>query len=248
MPITHMPNEPASKPTAAERLRESLSRAQAVRSEANMHPVRSERRRQLKQWQVERLSRTFADLLAHPRYGPPARFFRSDLYGTKDVDQRDRDIERMYPAMVHMLPANALDTVAIALELDALSEELDHDLAIILWDELKCESDINDAIYTEAYQRSGKYKERQNQITLIVELGHDLDKLVHTPFLYASLRLMRQPAKVAGLGELQSFLERGFTAFHDMGSADEFLAIIHQRETAILDRIFAGHPKPFECD
>jgi hypothetical protein len=237
---------PPDKPVAAERVRQNLVRAQNVRAEADADPVQAKRRRRLKIWQVERLTRTYADMVSHPRHGPPSEFFRTDLYGPKEVSQRDRDIERVYPTMVRLLPASALDVVATAFEVDALSEELDHDLAVILWEELKCEDQINDAIYAEGYRRSGKKTERERQIALVLRLGWDLDKLIRTPFLYTSLKLMRAPAKMAGLGELQSFLERGFTAFRGMGGADEFLAIIKKRETIILEKIFAGDPHPFE--
>lgn len=234
------------KGDAAKQLRENLTRVQTIRIEADAQPLRAERRRQLKAWQVQRLSRTYADLLAHPRYGAAAEFFRSDLYGPKDFSQRDRDVERVFPVMLRLLPPSALATVADVLELDALSEELDRDLAIILWDQLHCEGRIDDATYAEGYRRTGKRALRERQIEVIGEVGRDLDRLVHTPLLYSSLKMMRRPAKLAGLAELHHFLERGFTAFRAMNGVDEFLAIIVQRETAILKRIFAGASDPFD--
>lgn len=56
---------------------------------------------------------------------------------------------------------------------------------------------------------------------------------------------MRRPARLAGMEDLQSFLERGFEAFRHMGGADYFLATIGAREKAILNRLFSGHPSPF---
>ena len=60
-----------------------------------------------------------------------------------------------------------------------------------------------------------------------------------------ALTMMRGPARVAGLGDLQAFLERGFSAFRRMDGAATFLATIHQRETALLDAIMAGASAPF---
>ena len=234
------------KDASAHRLRENLIRVQALRNEADTQPVQAERRLRVKAWQVQRLSRTYADLLVHPRYAKPAEFFRSDVYGPKNFQQRDRDVERIYPTMVRVLPAGALAAVASALELDVLSEELDRDLAAILWDEPQCDERIDDTLYAESYRRAGKRVLRERQIAVIDELGRDLDRLVHVPLLYTSLKMMRQPARLAGFAELQSFLERGFTAFRDMNGADEFMAIIVRRESAILEKIFAGHPKPFD--
>jgi hypothetical protein len=50
---------------------------------------------------------------------------------------------------------------------------------------------------------------------------------------------------MAGMEDLQLFLERGFEAFRHMGGATHFLSTIAQRETAILNRLFSGHPSPF---
>lgn len=236
------------KNATATRLRESLKRVRAIRSDADTHPVWATRRLRLKAWQVDRLTRSYADLLNHPRYGKAAAFFRTDLYGPRDASQRDRDVERVFPAMVRILPAAALDVVATALELDALSEELDRDLALVLWEDLECGDRIDDALYTEGYRRIGQRAQRERQIVVIAELGRDLDRLVHVPLLYQSLKMMRQPARLAGIAALQSFLERGFTAFRDMGGADEFLALIVRRETTILERIFAGDAAPFALE
>ena len=59
------------------------------------------------------------------------------------------------------------------------------------------------------------------------------------------LKLMRRPAHMAGLGDLQDFLERGFESFREMKGADEFLATLRGREEKILSRLFSGEPEPF---
>lgn len=182
--------------------------------------------------------------MRHPRYGKATEFFRSDLYGASDVRQRDRDIERVYPTLVRLLSANALEAIATALELDALSESLDRDVAAILHTE-EHTGRIDDTVYGEAYRRAGRRGERERQIELIVTAGGELDRLVRMPLVYSSLKLMRAPAKLAGLGDLQSFLEKGYTAFREMRGAAEFLAIVRTREEAILQKLFAGSKDPF---
>ncbi len=69
--------------------------------------------------------------------------------------------------------------------------------------------------------------------------------LVVKPWIFATLKLMRGPARLAGLQDLQTFLERGFAAFRHMDGAEHFLATIGGRETQILSRLFSGHPTPF---
>ena len=51
-------------------------------------------------------------------------------------------------------------------------------------------------------------------------------------------KMMRAPASAAGLSALQHFLETGFDAFAQMGSADEFLQRIEQRESEWLRLLF----------
>ena len=77
-------------------------------------------------------------------------------------------------------------------------------------------------------------------------LGDSLSKLVRVPMLSATLALMRGPARMAGLGSLQQFLERGFSAFKRMKKPGDFVAAISSRERAIMDRIYGGHAAPFD--
>ena len=94
-------------------------------------------------------------------------------------------------------------------------------------------------------RQAGARAERARQIELIDEVGRRLDVLVVKPMVYATLKLMRRPAKLLGMEDLQTFLERGFEAFRHMGGADEFRATIAGRETKLLNRLFSGHARPF---
>jgi hypothetical protein len=59
------------------------------------------------------------------------------------------------------------------------------------------------------------------------------------------LRVSSLPARAAGLGELQSFLERGFAAFAALGDARAFLMDIQYSETRVMQQLFAGAGDPF---
>ncbi len=107
---------------------------------------------------------------------------------------------------------------------------------------------ITEADYCEAYRRCDNCAGRKHQIELICELGRELDAVVAKPMIYAALRLARRPAQLAGLHELQDFLERGFSAYRHMKGAKEFLDTIEARESRILDRIYARDPRPFRLD
>ncbi|HTS52345.1 MAG TPA: hypothetical protein VMH26_03640 [Burkholderiales bacterium] len=241
-----MTAEPPTTSDTAAFLLQQIRRARALRLAHAARPDRAAKRLLLREWQAARLKRTYADLLDHPGYRAAAEFFLSDLYGLKDTSERDAAVERIYPAMVKMLPEPALHGIGLALELDALSEELDAQLLDVLIEQLGLRDQITEVAYGDAYRRCDNYALRKHQIELLTQTGEDLALIVSKPFLYRVLRAMRRPALVAGFGELQSFLERGFNAFRHLSEPRTFLETIERRETRILDRLYACHPRPFD--
>lgn len=215
---------------------EALKRLRGSSAKSDTPP----RLKELKAWQTERLDRTYRDLARTARYREATAFFLDDLYGSKDFSARDEAMLRIHPVMVKLLPESAVETAALAIEVDALSETLDRKLAKTL-----PEGPITDASYAKAYRESSTPAERERQIELVEEVGARLDELVAKPAVFQMLKMMRIPAKLAGLSDLQSFLERGFTAFRTMGGAKEFLATIARREREIASRIFSASPAPF---
>lgn len=199
----------------------------------------------LRQWQSKRLAGSFADFLADPRMRPAAEFFLSDLYGDRDFSARDRDAARVLPMMARLLPDSLLLAATEAIELAVLSHMLDLRMAEQLSRRPKPMAPITTADYVRAYRHGGYRHLRRHQIVLVLRVGHALDTAVKKHGVYKLLRAARIPAQLAGLSELQAFLERGFTAFDALGGADEFLERVASQELAISDRLFAGDPAPF---
>lgn len=235
------------KDAEAALLRAQLSRAKSLRESANQDPATAQERMHLREWQSRRLARTHRDLLDSPRYGTPATFFLSDLYGPKDFSARDEELERILPMVVSMLPAAGVHTVGLAVEVDALSEELDAAMVRALRRTGDVER-IDDRCYGEAYRACDSRDARERQIVLIGDTGRALARLTRMPLVALALSLMRGPAHLAGLGELHDFLQHGFNAFRHMGDPTEFLDLIRQRETAVMERLFAAHPEPFDIE
>ncbi|MFT4096108.1 MAG: hypothetical protein QM651_03230 [Rhodoblastus sp.] len=221
---------------AVARLIGELDRAAGARATA-AHPGLSDRRIAFRAWQAARLARTHADLLRSKRFSAAAQFFLSDLYGPQDISVQTEQVRRIVPLMSRTLPAAALETVADAIELDALSEELD--VAMIAELREKAEA-LTAPAYGAAYRAIGMQAERARQIDLIEHLGRSLDGLTRQRFIGAALKMMRKPADLAGLGALQSFLERGYAAFRIMRGGSDFVTIVAGRERAISNAVFAG--------
>jgi len=204
--------------TPAQRVREGIARVRALRDAARADPVLAQDRLLVRAWQADRLARTYPDLLSSPRYGPAAEFFLSDLYGPKDFSARDEEVARIIPTMARMLPGSALETIALAVELDALAEGLDQQVAVALR-RLQPGAralEISEASYAKAYRAASSTAERERQIWLTGRIGTALDRLARKPLISGALRLMEGPAHAAGLGALHDFLARGFAAFRDL--------------------------------
>ncbi len=197
---------------------------------------------QLKRYQQQRFTASYADLLASPRYGEAAQFFLDDLYGPRDFAQRDAQFARIVPSLVRLFPADVVNTVATLGRLHALSEGLDSAMARVLATPAAgtAEVGVDAARYVQAWQAVGQAGERDRQVALTIEVGHALEAYVRHPVLRGTLRMMRGPARLAGLASLQAFLEGGFDAFAGMGGAEEFLATIASRERALAQALFSA--------
>ena len=212
-----------------------------------LHDVASERARRaadhrlaervsaLKRYQHARFQNTYADLLSSARYGRAARFFLEDLYGPADFSQRDGQFARIVPGLVRLFPHEIVDTVVALGDLHALSEQLDTAMSLAI-----STAKLDGLSYAEAWRDVGRPEERERQIALMLAVGDALDRYTRNPLLRHSLRIMRGPARAAGVGVLQSFLENGFDTFREMQGAREFLDTVARRERAFAAQLFAG--------
>ena len=192
----------------------------------------------LSAWQSVRLARTHADMLADPRFSQACRFFLEDIYAPKDFTQRDYDGHRIYHFMNRFLPEATLRPLAMALEVNTLTQQLDLALAEAMRTRLGVIDRFERWQYEEAYRLCDNYDVRLRQIDLIVEVGHQLERVRRVPFVHTTLQLARKPATRLGWLEMQDFLERGFEAWKSLREPGVFLQRIGQRERAILNRIY----------
>jgi hypothetical protein len=247
--IMNIPEAAADKQALAAQLRANLVGVRSLRSASVLSGKQAALRMQLRGWQAARFERTYADLMASDRYRPAAEFFLSDLYGPKDFSGRDEGLERVLPAIAKILPASAIRTLAVGVELDLLSESLDAAMVqALLAAGQAAGADISEAAYAKAYRTCDNRRGREAQIALLMQIGDAIDKLTRMPLLRAAIALIKAPAHAAGMGELHHFLDRGFYAFRHMQGAAEFLAIIRERESQILARLFARHRSPFDLN
>jgi len=224
-------NEPGDE---IERL---LARRRALEARPQRDPALGERLRALRAWQARRLARTYEGLRREPRYTAAVEFFLNDLYGPHDFSRRDQELSRAVAPLRRALPAALLAVLAKAIELDLLTAQLDQ----AMLDHLP-EGPLTNGSYAMAYRAVGRAAERERQIDLTVSIGADLERLVRQRWLGLALRAAHLPARAAGLGVLQQFLERGFTSFRRMGSAQALLQAIREREAQLMQTLLQGDP------
>jgi hypothetical protein len=215
---------------------------------AHLHAVEAERRKrstapglhdrvvQVKAYQQRRFSHTYADLLHSARYGAASRFFLDELYGPSDFTRRDAQFARVVPALVKLFPSEIVATVATLAELHALSESLDTHMG----EHFGGGPAVDGAAYVKAWQDTAHPEARERQIALTLDVAERLDRFTRRPLLRNSLRLMRGPARAAGLAELQHFLETGFDTFRAMQGAQDFITIVGDRERALASSLFSA--------
>ena len=193
----------------------------------------------IKHFQARRFAGTYFDLLRSNEYQAAALFFLEELYSDKDYSQRDAQFARIAGALESVFPQQVVQTAVSLGQLHRLTEELDLGMA----ENWMAHEDMPEvARYMRAWRSVGRRADRETQLTTVLDIGHELNRLTRTPGLRVMLRMMRGPARLAGMTALQQFLESGFDTFAEMGGqsngARHFLATVKERESKLIDQLF----------
>jgi len=205
------------------------------RARRTADPVLGLRVHEVKRFQHARFSSTYGDLLADPATRQAARFFLEELYGPMDFVRRDEQFSRVAPKVSGLFPGEIGRVVLALARLHALSERLDTEMGAVV-----TQVPLDGDSYARAWRSVGRASARSEQIELVREIGLTLAKQVRKPLIRTTLRLMRGPAKAAGLDSLQAFLEAGFDAFRGLQDAAGFVMTIANRETQLATALFAA--------
>jgi hypothetical protein len=223
------------KTSAADRIRTHLERVNQLRQQASTAGL-DRAVNEVKRLQAQRFRATYADFLQHPVYPPATRFFLEELYGVHDFAQRDAQFARIAGALERLFPEAVAQLAVDLAETHALTEVLDHDLATH-W--LAQGAALSPALrYTLSWRQTGERAARARQLAVVQHMGLELQRLTRKKPLRLALRMMRNPARAAGLDALQHFLESGFDAFASLGDARHFLDTISARELHWINTLF----------
>lgn len=228
----------------AHRLKRLLLEYHDFRQLKSTHRLLEDTRR-IADWQAERLKATHQDLYQNPGYHTGLEFLLTDLYAPAGMTQRDDNIDRVFPKMVKWLPDHLLGTFAGLVELNLVTQSLDLELAQWFDRHNLSTASITTSDYCDAYRASGQLSIRSRQLELVADTGQQLDRYVRNRTLGWLLSMSRGPAEMAELGDLHSFLHRGYSAFRKMEDVDVLIERLIGRERQVMENILAGHPEPF---
>jgi len=197
----------------------------------------------IKSFQSRRFAGTYGDLLSSKVFSGAARFFMEELYSDRDFSSRDAQFARIATAIETFFPKQVVSTAVALAELHALTEDLDHEMAAS-WAKLAQYGYSDSERYVRSWQNVGRFGDRSKQLSEVLQVGAELERLTQKPGLRTLLRMMRRPAEIAGLSDLQLFLENGFDTFADFSGkkthANEFLDTINSRESSWLETLFSA--------
>lgn len=233
----------------AQKIRAAVAQVSELRRAFSAEAALGEAVMEIKRLQGRRFAGTYADLLSGGAYAAAARFFLEELYSDKDYEARDAQFARIAGAIERLFPADVAEMAVALARLHALTEQLDHAMAVA-W--LGGTEGSDAGRYARAWRAVGRRADREAQLRTVLAIGHEMARLTRLPGLRLMLKMMRGPAAAAGMSSLQRFLESGFDTFAAMakrpGGAEAFLETIRQREEALIVMLFDSELVACETD
>jgi hypothetical protein len=224
----------------AHKIRQAVAEVEQLRAENRTRPEIGAAVFAVKRFQARRFEGSYADMLGAGPYMAASRFFLEELYSDKDYAERDAQFVRIAGAVERFFPADVAQTAVALAQLHALTESLDHAMALC-WLAAPAEED-DVGRYVQAWREVGRRPERERQLHTVLGIGTEMTRLTRLPGLRFMLKMMRGPASAAGLSSLQRFLEAGFDTFSAMAKrprgAETFLQIIDERERQLVEMLF----------
>lgn len=225
---------------AADTIRNCIADVTALRQHRLGDPALAQAVLEVKALQSRRFTGTYADLMADPQVQPATHFFLDELYSPSDFSDRDDQFGRIAGTLQTVFPKPVVQTAVSLALLHAQTEELDHAMGHAWLDLASAPSEATR--YTGAWRTVGEHAARQQQLASVIAIGQDLTRLTRMPGLRTLLHMMRRPARAAGLGALQHFLESGFDTFGELsrqrGAVERFLDTVHARESHLMQTLF----------
>ena len=200
---------------------------------------------QLQNWQTLRLVTSHKDLLSDPRYGRAAHFLLHEVYGGGHLGAIADEIQKTANKAGRLLPKGIFATAALALELNALTIEIDESIVEYMMQHQWVPGQVIDSKnYCHALQQGQLLDKRTKQLDLCQELAEAVDQYLHSKSVRLGLKMSAGIAESAGVQNLHEFLLTAFDHLKEVGKVSAVIQHIGQIEIKILEDV-ALHNNPF---
>ena len=194
-------------------------------------------KRALQAFQAERIRHTYEDVSRMPQYTRLVNFFFEQIYGPQDFSFRNQSIKTLHQKLSGFLKGEIINEIGRVIELQDLSDTLDNQMVEKML-ELGVEPPLTMESYEKVYRSCDNYQQRVYQINLMVEATRGIHRLSQMPFIGWTLKLVRNAAHLAGMGQIMDFLTAGYQAFHSVKNIDYFLETVARRERVLNEQLF----------
>ena len=191
----------------------------------------------LKQFQNDRLRRTFADFIALDEYRVTCDFFFGRVYKAEDTAERDDAFVHFTDLTEKVLGGDIIHCMRELIRLQKATNDLDIELCREL-NRMDASEPLDMATYEDAYYRCDNYGPRMEQIELLLSSIRLANRIFHRWGIGLGLKALHRFHQMRGDTLVTGFLVEGYDAFTGLKSIEPLARAIEDREKARLDRIY----------
>lgn len=203
---------------------------------------------QAQTWLKQRIEHTHQALFTQPAHQLMAAYFINRLYGGPEFDALAEQIARLLKyahKAEKKIPETAIRTGVKSIQLAVLAMQLDEQVAAQLLIDFPADQPIDDEMMRVTLIKLDQQQARHQQLDLLDELGHSLDKYLRSFILLTAFKMCKGVAHKYQFDLMYNFIGEGFAAIKPMKSTAKFLQQFIEQERHIITAVHTGHPQPF---
>jgi hypothetical protein len=196
--------------------------------------------KQLQAWQAQRVRHTHAECMHHPLHQRAAQFVLLDAYEQLDMLSLAPQLMRIVRYAERLFPQPLLRIADLSLAINALTAQLDQAIAEELFEQMGVVN-VLEADYIQAFLAVDGVACRRQQLSLMVELVHALNRQANNSMVLMAFKLAKAPAYAAGFQSLYSFMANGLDVLRSLPNAVLVVEQIVSVELTLNDAIANGN-------
>ncbi len=192
--------------------------------------------------QIERFHEFYADYFRREETHAMVEYFFDRIYGLESDREWRRLALTTFQTVKHLVKEETRANIEHLIELNELTEQLDHELAEILLAKHGPDHRLTTQEYREIYCQSPDPERRRRHLTLVLQNMESFYALAHRPINAYVIKPARFMTKMLGIYPLFATVEEGYYAVLPVNRElfDQFTAEVRKREWEYLESAFAG--------